>query len=215
MSMNFVAEEFLPDEKLLHLSGCDRLEQVRFLQMTVDTSEQTLGDLGVRLPGLDQLKLSNSNISTLRDLGTALQNLRVLWIARSGLQELEGVGAFGQLTELYLAFNSIHDLSPLMDIEHLQVLDLESNAIDDVAQVQYLCSCTELRTLTLEGNPIADADDYREIVISTLPQLELLDELGVSEHMRPSATQAELRRDAALYPMLRTCKHTSLAVLSV
>eukprot|EP00966_Prymnesium_polylepis_P032908 765627-Prymnesium_polylepis.1 len=67
--------------------------------MTVDTSEQTLGDLGVRLPSLEQLRLSNSNIGTLRDLGTALGSLRVLWLARSGLQELEGVGAFGMLSE--------------------------------------------------------------------------------------------------------------------
>ena len=116
-----IAEEFLPDERLRRLAGCENLSQVRDLQMTVDTSEQTLGDLGLRLPKLEELRLSNSNVETLRDLGSAMSSLRILWLARSCLQELEGVGAFAMLTELYVAFNGITDLSPLMNTERLQV----------------------------------------------------------------------------------------------
>ena len=163
--MDTIAEEFLPDDTLRRLAGKSELKDIRFLQMTVDTSEQTLGDLGVRLPNIEQLRLSNSNITTLRDLGTALGKLRVMWLARSGLQELEGIGAFGMLAELYVAFNGISDISPLTDMEQLQVLDLEANAIADPAQVQYLCDCTELHALTLEGNPIAEGNDYRQQVL--------------------------------------------------
>lgn len=142
-----IAEEFLPEERLRRLASCDNLAEVRELQMTVDTSEQTLGDLGLRLPRLEQLRLSNSNVQTLRDLGTAMGSLRVLWLAQSCLQELEGVGAFGSLTELYVAFNSISDLSPLMNTERLQVLDLEANAIKDPAQAwpaspHAACACS-------------------------------------------------------------------------
>ena len=194
--MDTIAEEFLPDDTLRRLAGKSELKDIRFLQMTVDTSEQTLGDLGVRLPNIEQLRLSNSNITTLRDLGTALGKLRVMWLARSGLQELEGIGAFGMLAELYVAFNGISDISPLTDMEQLQVLDLEANAIADPAQVQYLCDCTELHALTLEGNPIAEGNDYRQQVLSALPQLELLDDepaeaRGEGEEGRRSVAEQE------------------------
>ena len=56
----------------------------------------------------------------LRDLGTALQGLQVLWIARSGLVELEGLGAFVNLRELYAAFNDVTDVSPLAELDELQ-----------------------------------------------------------------------------------------------
>lgn len=39
-------------------------------------------------------------------------------------------------------------------LEHLELLDLEGNNVDDLVQVQYLALCSQLRVLTLEGNPI-------------------------------------------------------------
>ncbi|KAL1521731.1 hypothetical protein AB1Y20_021386 [Prymnesium parvum] len=190
--MDTITEEFLPDEMIRKLAGTDDLSQVTFLEMTVDTSEHTLGDLGVRLPRLEQLRLSHSNIGTPRDLGTALGRLQVLWLARSGLHELEGVGAFGSLTELYLAFNAINDLSPLMDMERLQVIDLEANTIADPAQVHYLCGCSQLGALTLEGNPIADCDDYREQVTDALPWLQWLDDRPTNDDKAAKAARAVL-----------------------
>ena len=166
--LTVVAEEFLSDATLRRLSGREDLQSVRFLEMTADTSEETLSDLGHRLPALEELKLSNSNISTLRDLGTALQGLQVLWIARSGLVELEGLGAFVNLRELYAAFNDIVDLSPLTNAERLQLLDLEGNAVDDPSQVLYLSECTELSSLNLQANPFAEAADYRAQARSSL-----------------------------------------------
>ena len=155
--LSVVAEEFLSDATLRRLSGRDELEAVRYLEMTADTSEQTLGDLGRRLPALEELRLSGSNISTLRDLGTALDGLQVLWIARSSLVELEGFGAFLNLRELFAAFNDVVDLSPISGAERLQVLDLEGNAIDDPSQVLYLQECPELSSLNLQDNGIEAA----------------------------------------------------------
>ena len=179
--LSVVAEEFLSDTTLRRLSGRGELAVVRYLEMTADTSEQTLGDLGRRLPALEELRLSGSNISTLRDLGTALDGLQVLWIARSSLVELEGFGAFVNLRELFAAFNDVVDLSPISGAERLQVLDLEGNAIDDPSQVLYLQECPELSSLNLQDNPCAEATDYRSHVRTALPQLQLLDDEPISE----------------------------------
>ena len=194
--LSVVAEEFLSDATLRRLAGRDELEAVRYLEMTADTSEQTLGDLGRRLPALEELRLSSSNISTLRDLGTALHGLQVLWIARSSLVELEGFGAFANLRELFAAFNDVVDLSPISGAERLQVLDLEGNAVDDPSQVLYLQECAELSSLNLQDNPCAEAADYRAHVRAALPQLQLLDDEPIADSyaedaLAPTATATD------------------------
>jgi len=195
--LSVVAEEFLSDATLRRLSGRDELEAVRYLEMTADTSEQTLGDLGRRLPALEELRLSGSNISTLRDLGTALDGLQVLWIARSSLVELEGFGAFLNLRELFAAFNDVVDLSPISGAERLQVLDLEGNAIDDPSQVLYLQECPELSSLNLQDNPCAEAADYRSHVRTALPQLQLLDDEPIAEVAEVAEVAGTYADDAA------------------
>ena len=56
--------------------------------------------------------------------------------------------------ELYVAYNNVSDLSQVGMLENLQLLDLESNDVDDLVQVQYLGLCANLQTLILEGNPV-------------------------------------------------------------
>lgn len=182
------ATAFLPDDRLRELARCEDLRDIASLHFTVDTSENSLGDLGHRLPALTHLRLDGSNIATLRDLGTGLGGLRVLWLARSGLRELEGFGSLSALRELFLAFNDVEDLSPLMGAEDLQVLDLEGNAVADPEQMHYLMGCDELVALTLEGNPVAEAADYRTQVLQALPQLRVLDDEATTDGNALGAT---------------------------
>lgn len=42
------------------------LEEVRYLEMKVDTSDTSLGNFGVSVPNMVQLKLSDSLISSIR-----------------------------------------------------------------------------------------------------------------------------------------------------
>lgn len=53
-----------------------------------------------------------------------------------------------------MAYNSVSDLSQVSMLENLQLLDLEGNDVNDLVQVQYLGLCSQLHTLTLEGNPV-------------------------------------------------------------
>lgn len=56
--------------------------------------------------------------------------------------------------ELYVAYNSLSDLSQVGMLENLELLDLEGNDVDDLVQVQYLGLCGNLQKLSLEGNPV-------------------------------------------------------------
>ena len=93
--------------------------------MIVDTSETSLGNFGIYLPNLRQLKLNGSNVPRIRDLGTSLIYLRVLWLSRSNLADLDGIPTLSHLEELYLAYNEIADISPCSMLESLKCLDLE------------------------------------------------------------------------------------------
>ncbi|XP_057882366.1 leucine-rich repeat-containing protein 56 isoform X2 [Melospiza georgiana] len=184
-------DEHLSPRKLKILAGVDDLQQVKALEMRVDTREISLGNFGVHLPNLRELKLNNSLLVSVRDLGTSLSRLRVLWMARCGLSDLDGISSFSSLKELYIAYNNISDLSQLTWLDHLEVLDLEGNNIEDINQVQYLRLCCKLSHLTVEGNLIClkpnaeSAEDpdynYRAEVKKLIPHLKYLDGIPASQ----------------------------------
>jgi hypothetical protein len=155
--------------------------------MIVDTSETSLGNFGIYLPNLKQLKLNGSFVPRIRDLGTSLVHLKVIWLSRSGLSELDGLPTLQNLEEVYLAYNEITDISPCSLLDNLKCLDLEGNLIDDLKQVEFLNLCSKLENLTLYGNPICvkpntdvsstqESYSYRHEIIKLLPCLKTLDD---------------------------------------
>lgn len=169
------SEDFLREH-----TGVYDLQEVEFLDLKVDAvgAGQRVECLGELLPNLRQLRLSQSHICTVRDLGTSLQNLRVLWLCRCSLQDLGGICVLPVLEELYVSFNDITYLSPLELHDSLQILDLEGNLVDDIAEVQSLGAVTTLRELNLNSNPVVKQEGMsRQIILDMLPQLQVLDDL--------------------------------------
>ncbi|XP_040529077.1 leucine-rich repeat-containing protein 56 isoform X6 [Gallus gallus] len=181
------------------LTGMDDLQQVKALEMRVDTRERSLGNFGAYLPNLRELKLNNSLLESVRDLGTTLSHLHVLWMACCGLLDLDGISACSSLKELYIAYNKISDLCPLSFLDHLEVLDLEGNDIEDINQMQYLGLCCKLSSLTVEGNliclkPSAESAEepdynYRAEVKKLIPHLEYLDGIPASQTAVPPSSK--------------------------
>ncbi|XP_048805357.1 leucine-rich repeat-containing protein 56 [Lagopus muta] len=184
-------DEYLSPRKLKALTGMDDLQQVKALEMQVDTRESSLGNFGAYLPNLRELKLNNSLLVSVRDLGTTLSHLHVLCMVCCGLLDLDGISAFSSLKELYIAYNKISDLCPLSFLDHLEVLDLEGNNIEDINQMQYLGLCCKLSSLTVQGNliclkPNAESAEeldynYRAEVKKLIPHLEYLDGMPASQ----------------------------------
>ena len=78
------------------------------------------------------LKLNDSIIPSFRDIGTSFRNVRVLNIARCELAEVQGIQAFEQLEELYIAYNEVTELFDIGFLEQLSVLDFEGNNVKDL-----------------------------------------------------------------------------------
>ena len=130
------------------------------------------GDLGVRVPALEQLKLSGSNVATVRDLGL-LRNVQVLWLARSGVHDLEGISAAGAARVLRRVQQR---LRPLAADGRRAPPGARPRGQRDRRPGEYLAFCEELQSLTLLDNAVADAADFRAQVAAAPPRLELLDD---------------------------------------
>lgn len=166
----------LSEDKLRKVSGCDDLCTVERLQLRVSTAEHSVAQLGRALPNLCELVLNGSVVASMRDFGVDLRHLRVLRLASSRVKDLDGVGALDGLRELHLPFNSVRSLTPLALHEKLEVLNLKSNLVTVLNEVDQLGTCFALRSLTLSGNPMANVSPYRRVVRHLLPQLASLDD---------------------------------------
>lgn len=173
-----VPEDGISEDFLQRHCGTTDLASVTYLDVQLDTVVQNIDSLGVCLPRLRHLRLSNSSIMSIRELGIGLDHLEVLWMSRCGLQELDGIAIIPALQELYLPFNDIADVSQLKWLECLSVLDLEGNALNSFDELEELMRCHQLRDLTLVGNPICQLPEFSiEAVLKLLPQVSMLNDL--------------------------------------
>ncbi|CAE7812107.1 LRRC56, partial [Symbiodinium necroappetens] len=125
----------------------------------------------------------------------------VLWLCRCSLQDLGGITVLPVLEELYVSFNDVSDLSPLLSHEALQILDMEGNLVDDFEEIQSLEVVSTLRELDISLNPVRKQEAVtRERILEALPHLEVLDTIprkachtdGGCGHFGGHAAQASL-----------------------
>jgi hypothetical protein len=169
--------EVVDRETLLKYEGQKDLEALSSLEAVADTRELSLTWLGDLFPNLEKLRLNNSIIPSVRDISNRLVRLRFLSLAQCGITSLDGIATISTaLEELYLAFNRITDLSELIGLPKLKVLDLEENCVASTVDAKFLRCCPALRALTLARNPAAQTPNYREEILEAVPQLVYLDE---------------------------------------
>jgi Leucine-rich repeat (LRR) protein len=180
--------EVIDQESLFKYDGKKDFSTLRSLEAVADTQEMSLSYLGDLFPSLQKLRLNNSSILSIRDVSASLRHLRFLSLAHCGITSLDGICTLSaNLEELYLAFNQISDLSELMGLSKLRVLDLEENRITKITEVEFLSCCPDLRALTLAGNEAADSETYRTDVLSLVPHLIYLDE----KRLRPKTSHPQ------------------------
>ena len=182
---------------IYELGNTCKREDVHTFESQVDTTESTLTCIGDQFPNLRKLRLNNSVIYSIRDIGCTFSNLRFLSLARCGITSLTGISTISNtVEELYLAFNKITDVSDLMGMDSLQVIDLEENQISDLTNIEFLTCCEGLKLLTLTGNPcVDDPEEYRIKVAKLLPNLVYLDEKRLKPKLPKSKEESTPRQN--------------------
>ncbi|KAF0297299.1 Nischarin [Amphibalanus amphitrite] len=120
------------------------------------------------LPRLTSLDLSTNAIEQVGHLA-ALPALRHLDLSNNCLSELPDLHTrLGNVTRLQLSQNRISSLAPFARVLSLVQLDLSFNQVRDLEEVASLRGLPCLEDLSLVGNPVTDAIDYRARALERL-----------------------------------------------
>lgn len=150
---------------LQRVTGEQDLRRVTTLALHLNTEEQELDLLSSFLPALRCLALiPPSSVSSFRDFGRSLRAIESLALPRCGLTDLDGIEVLERLVELAVPANQLSDLSPLMFAPALTAIDLRDNQVREADMVEFVGALAGLRSLDLEGNPLAMKKAYRNIV---------------------------------------------------
>uniref|UniRef100_A0A669PGD4 Leucine rich repeat containing 43 n=1 Tax=Phasianus colchicus TaxID=9054 RepID=A0A669PGD4_PHACC len=150
-----------------------------------DVSTEVDEDL-LQLQHLEELILCANQISRITSANLP-RTLKVLELCCNAVSDLQGLCAQPppELQHLGLGYNRLH--GPLQD-KHLTAdfwpnlisLDLSFNNLTDLfGLVSQLSSLKKLRTLVLQGNPLALIPAYRGFVVDSLPKLSFLDDIHI------------------------------------
>ncbi|XP_059524386.1 dynein regulatory complex subunit 3 [Myotis daubentonii] len=135
---------------------------------------------------LRKLQLDNNIIERIEGLENLTQ---LVWLDLSfnNIEAIEGLDTLVNLEDLSLFNNRISKIDSLDSLAKLQVLSLGNNQIGNMMNIIYLRRFKGLRALSLSGNPIAEAEDYKMFVWAYLPDLVYLDSRRIDDHMKALA----------------------------
>ncbi|GAA6103915.1 leucine-rich repeat-containing protein 23 [Tachysurus ichikawai] len=156
------------------------------LNLTGNTIQKVSGLDYNKLTNLVSLELRGNHLETTD--GIYLPNLRCLYLAQNRIKRLEGLDKLEHLTILHLRDNQLETLDGIS--QSLQYLNVRGNMISSQNALKSLMGVAHsLRTLVLADNPLSETEDYRLIVISSLPLLEKLDKIHVSSEEQTEAQE--------------------------
>ncbi|XP_055097574.1 dynein regulatory complex subunit 3 isoform X1 [Symphalangus syndactylus] len=130
---------------------------------------------------LRKLQLDNNVIEKIEGLEN-LTHLVWLDLSFNNIETIEGLDTLVNLEDLSLFNNQISKIDSLDALVKLQVLSLGNNRIDNMMNIIYLRRFKCLRTLSLSGNPISEAEDYKMFICAYLPDLVYLDFRRIDDH---------------------------------
>ena len=118
-----------------------------------------------------------------------LENIKNLNLWGTNLDDVSLLKEMPNLEIVSLSVNKIRTLKPFSFLPKLRELYLRKNMIADLNEIKYLIDNNNLKILWLSENPICENPNYRNIVISVLPQIVKLDDIIISEEERINANK--------------------------
>ncbi|CAG9314938.1 unnamed protein product [Blepharisma stoltei] len=130
-------------------------------------------------PLTEELVLSRSKAESL----DSVKNLN-LW--GNDIDDVRILRDMPNVEVLSLSVNKIASLREFRNCPKLTELYLRKNLIADVSEVRYLQNLPNLKVLWLWDNPCAENPNYRQYIISHLPNLSKLDNQAITPEERNS-----------------------------
>ena len=171
-------------EKLQGLNALIRLEQ-----LSISNNQLTdLRGLPTSPCQLKEFHASGNQIKSIRGLEKYSEHLDIVRLEDNFIGSLSNIAKdFTEVTELYLSGNKISELAGVEHFTNVEILDLSCNHLYDIDGLKLLCGLEELRDLKVEGNPFAMGDTYRDQVTATLPEIECLDDQEIESRVKAAS----------------------------
>jgi len=149
----------------------------------------------------EEVYLANLGGTTLSENFKYFFNLEVVWFNNNRLTQLNNLDACFRIREIYVQNNRLPSLNFLKQFKFLKVLLASNNQIKNLdKQLGMLSKLSYLKKLDLYENSVADEPDYRNRMIYHLPQIEILDRLGVTMAQRQRADEVVPNMDKVAAP---------------
>jgi hypothetical protein len=121
---------------------------------------------------------------------------------------VENLGGLKRLEKLMLSNNNVKSLSGLSVCQSLRELDLGSNSVEVVREVEWLTEIPKLAKLTLQDNECASLEFYRLRVLARLTGLSSLDAEAVTAEEKVKGINLYGREGSDLQNRVKTwAKH--------
>ncbi|XP_060075982.1 cilia- and flagella-associated protein 410-like [Ylistrum balloti] len=127
-----------------------------------------------------------------RTRASDLESVKKLNFWGSDIENVSVVRRMPNLEVCSLSVNSITTLEDFSYCPNLQELYIRKNKIKDLSEINHLATLPRLRNLWLADNPCADTENYRSIVLKTLPTLQKLDNIVVTESEKAEFADTKL-----------------------
>ncbi|XP_039284213.1 protein tilB homolog isoform X2 [Nilaparvata lugens] len=138
---------------------------------------------------LEEIALHQEEIEKIEHLQNWCRHLKILLLQSNIISKIENLNKLKKLEYINLALNNIERIENLEGCESLKKLDLTLNFIGDLTSVKSLKNNIHLEFLCLLGNPCTDFKSYRQYVVASLPQLQILDSQEILRSERIKALQ--------------------------
>ncbi|KAE8953206.1 hypothetical protein PR002_g32452, partial [Phytophthora rubi] len=143
---------------------------------------------------LEEISLHQEELEKIEVIGTLCRKLRILYLQNNIIDKMEDLTHMKELRYLNVALNNIRKIEGLQSCEFLNKLDLTVNFVDfDTLEesIDHLKPLRHLRELYMLGNPCQAnwESGFREFVVASLPQLEILDGKEIHRSDRIKALQ--------------------------
>ncbi|CAD8135192.1 unnamed protein product [Paramecium octaurelia] len=120
-----------------------------------------------------------------------MENVKSINLWGNDLEDISFITQLINLELAQLASNKINTLKDVVKCSQLKDLNLRNNAISNVEELQLLKLLPNLKALNLLYNPITQNHNYRYQVLKHASQLEILDEIGITQQERRQVQQEE------------------------
>ncbi|CAK78821.1 unnamed protein product (macronuclear) [Paramecium tetraurelia] len=132
-----------------------------------------------------------------------MENIKSINLWGNDLEDISFISQLINLEIAQLASNKINTLKDVVKCSQLKDLNLRNNVISNIEELQLLKLLPNLKALNLLYNPVTQNHNYRYQVLKHAPQLEILDEIAISQQERRQVQQEEEKENQIKQKVLK------------